>query len=273
MRYKSSSLWGPYLWHLMHHIAYYNDNNNTIEQIEFFNRILHVIPCEKCKDHYNDFINNNPIDNIDKYSIKKWLYLAHDNVNKIQNIKGITFTECDKLYNNEKFNDYYAQKFLDIIVHNLNNNLFDIENFKMIIRLLFRLYPRDHLRMKLITLSQLYNLNDIYDYKSLYRWYVNLSNDWIPRDTNLLFVCKIKEGDKKYFKTYKLNDYFVKKGKTIYNKYKNKKNIYQDLITNKGKIKRICLFKGCNNKIKIKEKNIMTDIDYKFIKKSSKYNS
>ena len=271
MKYKSSSLWGPYLWHLMHHIAHYNCNNNIKEQIEFFNRILYIIPCEKCKEHYYEFLKNNPIDDKNKYSIKKWLFLAHNNVNKIQNREGINFTECEKLYDNKNFNDYYAQKFMDIIVHNLNNSLFDIENFKKMIRLLFRLYPNDKLRMKLITLSQIHDLNNVFDYKSLYRWYMYISNDWIPRDKNLLFVCKVEENNKEYFKTYKLNDYFVKKGKTIHNKYKNKKNIYQDLITNDGTIKRICLFKGCNKKLKIKEKNIMTDIDYKFIKNSSKY--
>ena len=187
MKYKSSSIWGPYLWHIMHHIAHYNNNNNIKEQIEFFNRILYVIPCEKCKDHYYEFLVNNPIED-KKYSIKKWLYLAHDNVNKLQKREGIDYTECEKLYNNNNFNDYYAQKFLDIIVHNLNNNLFDIENFKKIIRLLFRLYPNDQLRMKLITLSEIHNLRNVFDYKSLYRWYMYVSNDWIPRDRNLLFV-------------------------------------------------------------------------------------
>ena len=125
--------------------------------------------------------------------------------------------------------------------------------------------------MKLITLSEIHNLRNVFDYKSLYRWYMYVSNDWIPRDRNLLFVCKVKDNKNEYYKTYKLNDYFIKKGKTIHNKYKNKKNIYQDLITNDGNTKRICLFKRCNKSLKIIEKNIMTDIDYKFIKNASKY--
>lgn len=266
MLYKSTSLWGPYMWHLMHHIAHYNNNNNRHEQIEFYNRILHILPCEKCREHYSTFINENSTE----ISLKKWLYNAHNNVNRIQNREEIKYNQCDKLYTTDKFNNYYAQKFLDIIVHNLNNSLFDIENFKKMIRLLFRLYPNNKYRMKLITLSELYKLNDIYDYKSLYNWYLNISNNWIPRDNNLVLACKIKSNKKTYLKGFKLEDNIVKKGKTIYNTFKNKKNIYQDLINNKGVVKRICLFRNCNKKIIIKERNIMTNVDFDFIKKVNK---
>ena len=267
MLYKSTSLWGPYLWHLMHHIAHYNKDENRNEQIEFYNRILHVIPCQKCREHYSKYISENPA-NID---LSRWLYNAHENVNSIQNREGISFEECNKIYHNDNFNDYYAQKCLDIIVHNLNNSLYDIENFKKIIRLLFKIYPNDILRMKLITISEMYKLNDIYDYKTLYKWYLDVSNDWIPKNNNLVLGCKISDGKKTYLKSYKLNDNIVKSGKTVYNTFKDKRIIYQNLYDNNGKLKRICLLKNCNKNTVIKEKNVMTNVDFEFIKKVSKF--
>ena len=263
MKYKSTTIWGPYVWHLMHHIAHYNNNNNIKEQIEFYNRVLYVLPCEKCKQHYSEYIENNPI----RGDMKKWLHSVHNNVNIINKGEKFPYNKCKYLYNNNNFNNYQAQKFLDIITHNLENCLFDIENYKRMIRLLYKLYPDDKLRMKLITVSNMYELNNIYDYKSLFKWYVNVSEDWIPRDNNLVFVCNIDTGKRSVQKNYKLGNGIVNYGKTIYNKYKNKKTIYQEVIGKNGEKKRICLLRNCNNKIKIKNKQIMTNVDLEFIKK------
>ena len=117
----------------------------------------------------------------------------------------------------------------------------------------------------------MYKLNDIYDYKTLYKWYLDVSNDWIPKNNNLVLGCKISDGKKTYLKSYKLNDNIVKSGKTVYNTFKDKRIIYQNLYDNNGKLKRICLLKNCNKNTVIKEKNVMTNVDFEFIKKVSKF--
>ena len=62
-----------------------------------------------------------------------------------------------------------------------------------------------------------------------------------------------------------------KLGKTIYNTFKNKRIIYQDVYDNNGNKIRIFLLKNCNKKTVITEKNIMTNVDFNFIKKVKKF--
>lgn len=78
--------WGPYCWYLLHLIAYklgtdkLEDNSRVIK---FFNHLHRIIPCPKCKDHYKEWLNKNPI--TPKTNLVQWTIACHNNVNKMNN--------------------------------------------------------------------------------------------------------------------------------------------------------------------------------------------
>ena len=63
--YKSPSgmltrVWGPSLWFFLHTVSFNYPENPTEDDKRnyhnFFDSLKHVLPCEKCKDHYKQNI-------------------------------------------------------------------------------------------------------------------------------------------------------------------------------------------------------------------------
>ena len=97
-------IWGPKLWFVIHTIALNYPDNPSYEQKriheDFFNNLVFLIPCEKCRVHYRQHINNNPIvnhltnsDTLFRYTIE-----IHNEVNKTLNKRLYTYDEVVKKY-------------------------------------------------------------------------------------------------------------------------------------------------------------------------------
>lgn len=93
---------GPSLWKSLQSIAFTFPNDATEEQrkdyIDFFKSVGPVIPCPSCANHYQQYINENPIDAENTDSLARWVYDLHDKVNKKNNKTSPTFEEIKNDY-------------------------------------------------------------------------------------------------------------------------------------------------------------------------------
>lgn len=98
-------LWGKHFWATAHYItiSYPNDPTETEkENVKKFFEILKVlIPCAKCRSHYTNNLQINPLtDNIlnSKYKLIEWLVNLHNEVNGRTGKKIITVEEAMQIY-------------------------------------------------------------------------------------------------------------------------------------------------------------------------------
>ena len=105
----SPEIWGPNGWFFLDSIclSYPLTPSNEIKENykSFFNLLPKILPCDKCRNHFKQYITKYPLnDNIlkSKDSLLLWILNAHNNVNKINGKNIITF---------EQFKEYYDQKY------------------------------------------------------------------------------------------------------------------------------------------------------------------
>ena len=97
--------WGPSAWIFLHTITFnYPENPNSHHKqqaITFFNSLGEMLPCKKCQEHYQEYLNNHPV----KYHVNtrvtlvKWLIDVHNNVNSLLGKKRLSYKEALKIYN------------------------------------------------------------------------------------------------------------------------------------------------------------------------------
>lgn len=103
----NSDIWGNGAWVFLHSITLTYPNNPTVNDKKtyksFFETLGYLLPCNQCSNHYNDYLESNPINEQvleSKESLTKWLYNLHNNVNHLLNKRKIDFSEfVDKYYN------------------------------------------------------------------------------------------------------------------------------------------------------------------------------
>ena len=99
------TLWGPSLWTSMHYITFsYPDNptNNDKQNIKsFFENVGQILPCEKCRINFAKHLSIYPLtDDIlnSRYELINWLINIHNEVNKINGKKILSYDEVMKIY-------------------------------------------------------------------------------------------------------------------------------------------------------------------------------
>lgn len=97
-------VWGPPLWKEMHLKTFQYPNFPTLEEksraIAYFNHITHILPCEKCKIHYETELYINPVEfNVgSRDEISRWLVNLHNNVNARLGKPYFSYNKALKLY-------------------------------------------------------------------------------------------------------------------------------------------------------------------------------
>ena len=88
-----TKIWGPAGWVFLHSCAMgypvkidetnAKDKRRKQETKKFFNSVGHVLPCRYCRDSYNKFIKQSPIDDHlqSRARLTRWLYRIHNKVN------------------------------------------------------------------------------------------------------------------------------------------------------------------------------------------------
>jgi hypothetical protein len=102
-----SNIWGPKAWFFIDLIILSYPDRPNYEEIknykEFILSLRNMLPCVKCRKHYSDFIDNNPIDETvlqSKPNLVKWMLKCHNNVRKMQNKPKITLDDFYNYYIN-----------------------------------------------------------------------------------------------------------------------------------------------------------------------------
>ena len=102
----NNKIWGPHAWLFLHTITFnYPENPSEQDKVNFFtffDSLKHVLPCAKCRKHYQE--NSKDLkDNLNsKDDLVKWLINIHNNVNIINNKSAWTYHD---VYN--KYQDIY----------------------------------------------------------------------------------------------------------------------------------------------------------------------
>ena len=137
------NIWGKHGWKFLHFIAQGFPNNPTQKDIDnfktFFYLIQFVLPCDKCRLHYSQHLNNFPLDNhIFKNSdtLQEWIINIHNQVNISNNkpmidnyqAKKIIQNNIDTCINNssnppitEHMNNLHKNNIINIVQENLSN--------------------------------------------------------------------------------------------------------------------------------------------------------
>ena len=103
-------VWGPFGWFFSDSICLSYPNNPTQNEKQqyknYFYALPYILPCTKCRKHFNQYITKYPLNDYvlnSKDNLIKWVLGAHNNVNKINNKNNITLEEFYSYYN-KKFN-------------------------------------------------------------------------------------------------------------------------------------------------------------------------
>ena len=111
------TLWGPKLWFFMHTIALNFPDNPSFEEIRnyesFFENLKYIIPCDKCKLHYTQRLNENPISKYLTDANTLFIYTIdlHNEVNKSLGKRIYSYDEVSKIYKNHYNNPYSMTNF------------------------------------------------------------------------------------------------------------------------------------------------------------------
>lgn len=82
------ALWGPSFWKMLHTVAFAFPDNPTQEQCEAVKQLFYclkeLLPCNKCRGHYTDYLDQHPIEDacMSKESLSKYVYDFHQAVNE-----------------------------------------------------------------------------------------------------------------------------------------------------------------------------------------------
>lgn len=100
-----SSVWGPHGWFFIDSICLSYPTNPTNDEKEHYKNFFYsfptIIPCYKCRIHFNEYLNTNPLtDTIleSKENLINWVLIAHNRIR----------TKDIKL---EEFYNYYNDKY------------------------------------------------------------------------------------------------------------------------------------------------------------------
>lgn len=115
------NIWGPGAWLFLHSITLNFPKNPSHEQkrrySDFFNLLMFVLPCNNCRVNYKKHLSDFPIRfNLNsRDDLVRWLITIHNETNKINGKKEISFDEFKKIYSNlyknkEESITYYKNK-------------------------------------------------------------------------------------------------------------------------------------------------------------------
>ncbi len=98
------SVWGPFFWHTIHITALSYPAKPTYAHKraakEFFESLVHLIPCPKCREHYSTHLQKNPISpHLDRREdLFRWTVNLHNAVNKSLDKPIVTEKESIQFY-------------------------------------------------------------------------------------------------------------------------------------------------------------------------------
>lgn len=98
----TSEIWGPHLWIYLHTLSYsYPEEPSSKERDEynfFLESLKEVLPCEKCRIHYKEYLKKNEPKLGSRKELSEWMIDLHNNVNKMNKKREYTYEEVNEIY-------------------------------------------------------------------------------------------------------------------------------------------------------------------------------
>ena len=113
-----TKIWGPPAWVFLHTVVmgYPAKLDETLSDhvtrknsmTMFFNHISNILPCKYCRESYNHFITEMPIDKhlSSRIELAKWLYDIHNKINAKLGVQLCNIPEFSEVY--DKYENYRA---------------------------------------------------------------------------------------------------------------------------------------------------------------------
>jgi len=105
--------WGPYIWASIHYITLgypSNPSDETKSKYKNFMELFqYVLPCSVCREHLKDNLQKIPITNLvlsNRENFINWGIDLHNEVNKINGKKVLSYDEARYIILNNKFNTH-----------------------------------------------------------------------------------------------------------------------------------------------------------------------
>jgi len=142
------TVWGPKLWFFIHTIALNFPENPTFEQKKtyesFFDNLKYIIPCDKCRLHYTQRQQVNPVSKYltDPNALFMYTIDLHNEVNKSLGKRIYSYEEVSNLYKNHYNNPY---KFSNIKKKIFNKKNIIIVTVIIMVFLVIRHYKKKYL--------------------------------------------------------------------------------------------------------------------------------
>lgn len=128
------SVWGPSAWKFMHYITLsypdYPSSDDKINIRNFFTSVQYLLPCEKCRFHFSNYIKQYPLDdNVmrSRYNLSNWLLTIHNNVNKSLNKSTMTYDEMIKLYLPDNIKEKFTTESSNSETGNIQTSIINID--------------------------------------------------------------------------------------------------------------------------------------------------
>jgi hypothetical protein len=98
----SKETWGPQGWLFLHSCTFGYPHQPSAKQKSaartFFTSLGHMLPCKKCRIHYNAYVASHPVEVDSKEALSKWLVELHNAVNKKNNKKTKTYEDVHRVH-------------------------------------------------------------------------------------------------------------------------------------------------------------------------------
>jgi hypothetical protein len=110
-----SEVWGPGAWLFLHSVTMtYPEKPGEMEKQfykNFFANLGNVLPCPKCKEHYNKNLAESPIEGHlnSRRSLVEWLIEMHNKVNIKNGKPTMTYDQVMQMY----YKKYYQKDHID----------------------------------------------------------------------------------------------------------------------------------------------------------------
>ncbi len=188
-----SKIWGSYAWYFIHLLTYnmptdMNEFNKYMQYYkDFFNSLLVLLPCPKCRTHYKSYLMKKPIAEycVNKNKSIQWMIDLHNDVNKRLAKYGIkrkiyTRTEVDNMYldksGNININHQKLAVFPNIILNTLLNKDTNIQQCKIFLSSLSHIHPCKLCSIILADEIKIFNIDNL----KIKNDFIDFSNKLIP---------------------------------------------------------------------------------------------
>lgn len=169
-------IWGPSLWELIHTTALNYKPEYKNKYILFFHSLSPLIPCQKCRYHYNRYYLKNPIKKYlsSKDKLLTWVNNLHNEINRRNKKKMFTLAESKEKFidsnNNITFHHTKIKPFFNNCINTMTSRKF--KSFQNIIHVLQYVHPCDECKLYLNKNLKKHKLNNV---KTIKQWYKNIN--------------------------------------------------------------------------------------------------